>query len=146
MKPAPPLSKNLRYSHVFTHSPLRGRSRARYALVALLFATACSGGGGDAAPTGPPLGGPDPLTEIAREQGSVDVVVDLAVPRKADGTWDRDKIAKVQDRLLKALGDGVTLGARYETTPQLALAVNRGALKRLRASPLVLGVHLDEAD
>lgn len=74
------------------------------------------------------------------------MIVELAVPKKPDGTWDGVKIAAAQRRLLKELGDGATVSARYETTPQLALDLTPAALERLRASPIVLGIHLNETD
>jgi hypothetical protein len=86
------------------------------------------------------------LREIARDEGTVGVIVDLAVEQKPDGTWDEKAIAAAQRELLEQLGNGATVAARYKMTPQLALAVNERALKKLRASPLVVGVHLNEAD
>lgn len=74
------------------------------------------------------------------------MIVDLAVEQRADGTWNDREIAAAQRKLLRAIGNGATVAARYETTPQLALAVDQAALKRLRASPLVIAVHLNETD
>ena len=122
----------------------------RYVLLALALVTAGScTGSGTGENTGipsPPPGAADPLKEIARDKGSVLVIVDLAVARKADGTWDRAKIAAAQRKLLADLGGTATVTARYETTPQLALELEARGLDRLRASPLVLGVHLNETD
>ncbi|MDQ3915014.1 MAG: hypothetical protein M3323_06730 [Actinomycetota bacterium] len=72
------------------------------------------------------------------------MIVDLAVEQEADGTWDERVIVMAQKNLLVELGRGATVTARYETTPRLALEVDQRALRRLRASPLVLGIHLDE--
>lgn len=126
---------------------MRGRG-LRHALVAvLLVGAACSGGAETAAPSPPaPFRPADPLRSIARQEGTVGVIVELAVPKTADGTWDGKKIAAAQRKLLKDLGDGATVSARYETTPQLALDLTPAALERLRASPLVLGIHLNQTD
>lgn len=119
-----------------------GRGR-RYLPIVLLVGAACSGGSGDVttAPSPPPAQVSDPLREIARDEGTVRVIVDLAVERDPDGTWSEKAIADAQRKLLAALGAGATVAARYETTPQLALEVDERALKELRASPLVLAIH-----
>jgi hypothetical protein len=84
------------------------------------------------------------LRAIAKEEGSVAVVVDLVVPAKPDGTYDKAKIANAQRMLLGELGPGARVVARYETTPRLGLEVTPKALTKLRSSPIVLAVHLDE--
>ncbi|HEX2058442.1 MAG TPA: hypothetical protein VHI71_08740 [Actinomycetota bacterium] len=74
------------------------------------------------------------------------MIVDLAVPKHGDGFWEREEIAAAQHKLLRELGTGARVVTRYETTPQIALQVTPRALKKLRASPLVLGIHLNETD
>ncbi|MFN2589054.1 MAG: hypothetical protein ABR613_13190 [Actinomycetota bacterium] len=113
----------------------------RWFLIALLVTTACSGGE-PAAPSAPPA--VDPLLDTARREGTVAVVVDLAVEREPDGTWDARKVVMAQRALLAELGRGVTITARYETSPRLALELTERALKKLRASPVVAAIHLDE--
>lgn len=123
--------------------PFAGRGLLWVLIALVVAATACTGGTETAAPSPPPAA-VDPLREIAREQGTVHVIVDLAVEQEADGTWDERVIVMAQKNLLVELGRGATVTARYETTPRLALEVDQRALRRLRASPLVLGIHLDE--
>jgi hypothetical protein len=74
----------------------------------------------------------------------VRVLVDLAVPQKPDGTWHRAKISSVRRRLLDDVGRGVRVVTRHADRPQVVLEVKAPALDRLRASPLVLAIHLDE--
>jgi hypothetical protein len=85
----------------------------------------------------------DPLRDRAVAEGRVGVIVDLVVPRRGDGSWEREDIAEVQRDLLAELPRGVRVVARYETTPQIALQVTPRALARLRASRLVLVIHLN---
>ncbi|HEX2195328.1 MAG TPA: hypothetical protein VHJ76_00260 [Actinomycetota bacterium] len=110
-----------------------------------LLAGACSWGASPevAAPTRSPS---DPLRDRAVAEGRVGVIVDLAVPQQGDGFWERADIAKAQRKLLAELPRGVRVVARYETTPQIALQLTPRALERLRASPLVLAIHLNETD
>lgn len=111
-----------------------------------LLAVACTAATeGVATPTMAP-GPADPLRDRALAEGSVGVIVDLAVPQQADGFWDRADIAEAQRMLLAELPRGVRVVARYEATPQIALQLTVRALEKLRASPLVLRIHLNETD
>lgn len=116
-------------------------------VVVIVLSSACSWGGSeDVAAPARSLGPADPLRDRARTEGTVGVIVELAVPQQADGSWERREIAAAQRKLLAELGKGVEVVARDRTTPQIALELTPQALKRLRASPLVLGIHLNEAD
>ncbi len=114
------------------------------ALLAVAILTACSGAGDPVQPSAP-AGAADPLREIAMEEGAVRIVVDLAVPQRSEGGWDPAKIAGARRKLLDDAGRGVRVVRRYDDRPQMVLEVRAPALDRLRASPLVLGIHLYES-
>jgi hypothetical protein len=114
------------------------------ALVAL--AGACAEGGG--ASPGPAASSAGPyarLLKAARTEGSVLVIVDLAIPFTPEANLSpaavgrqRQAIAQAQDGLLQALsGHRVMTSARYDRLPQIALRVDEPALRILIASPLV---------
>jgi hypothetical protein len=117
------------------------------ALAALVALAGGCGEGGGASPwpadsgTGPYAG----LLTTARTEGSVLVIVDLAIPFTPEANLSpeavgrqRQAIARAQDDLLRALsGHSVTTSARYDRLPQIALRVDEPALRILIASPLV---------
>jgi hypothetical protein len=69
------------------------------------------------------------------------VIVQLAVPAP-----DRTAIVRAQRDLLAELGRGARVVTRYGRVPQIALRVTPQALRRLRASPLVVNISLNETD
>lgn len=104
-----------------------------------------------AAPTVPPTAGPAPAgpTPAARRG----VIVDLAVQWHPEGELaptevdeQRARIAQAQEELLGDLGAHGELRRRYETTPQLAVAVDEQGYAMLQAHRLVERVHDDRAD
>ena len=109
---------------------------------ALTALVACTGT--SPAPTGPPPGPADPLRHIARREGSVGVVVQLAIEPERPGTWNRRAIAREQQKLVRELGPGVRVVERTAEFPQIALEVTPAALRRLRDYPLVLNISLDQ--
>ena len=115
-------------------------------LCAALAALVACTGGTDPAPTAPPPGPADPLRHIARREGSVGVVVQLAIEPERPGIWNRRAIAREQGELVDALRPGVRVVERTAEFPQIALDVTPAALRRLRDHPLVLNITLDQGD
>jgi hypothetical protein len=133
------------------------------ALVAGMIA--CAGPPGwrayEPSPAGAPTASPtDPmryeqLIETARREGSVLVIVDLAIPYRPEAELgspeairrQRAEIAAAQEALLASLeGHEVTVSARYEFVPQIALGVDEAALRILIASDLASDIQLNEAE
>lgn len=111
----------------------------------LCLLVACTSGGTPADPTPPPAA--DPLLDLARRDGSVMVVVGLAVAKGSAGSWDSAAIGKAQRRLLSELGPGARVVERFgRKLPQIALRVTPGALQELRRSPLVVEISLNDTD
>lgn len=111
------------------------------ALLLVLVAGGCSGGGGDAAPTPAPV---DPLTREARNEGSVGVIVQLAVPPERPGVWNRREVAREVQKLVDYLGPGATVVMRYAEVPQVELTVTPAALRKLRTYPKVTTISLKQ--
>lgn len=106
----------------------------------LVVLSACTGGAANDSP--PP--GTDPLREIVERDGSVVVVVQLAVPQGAAGSVDAAAVKKVQRRLMSELGPGARVVERFgRRIPQIALRVDAHALQELRQSRLVVNITLD---
>ena len=110
------------------------------ALLVVLVAGACSGGG-DAAPTPGPA---DPLRNEARSEGSVGVIVQLAVPPERPGVWDRRQVVREQQKLIDYLGPGATVVMRYAEVPKVELTVTPAALRKLRTYPKVTTISLKQ--
>ncbi len=110
---------------------------ARVAALSLVAVLAACNNGAETIQPSAPAGPADPLRAIAREQGAVQIVVELAVADPAETATTRRK-------LLGELGRGARVVERYEDRPLIVLEVTAGALDRLRGSPLVVGIHLDE--
>ncbi len=122
-------------------SPRSRRGWPLRLLLVLCVLSACSGGETVAEPTPtPPPRAVDPLRETARREGTVTVIVQLAVP-----TNSRGAIVRAQRELLDDLGRGARVVARYGRLPQIALRVTPRALRALRSSPLVVNITVDEA-
>lgn len=92
------------------------------------------------------------LVDAARERGTVRVIVTLAIPWRPEGELSgqdavqrqRAEIEAAQRRLLDELKPfKVELIEQYRRLPQLALAVDEGAMRHLATSPLVKSVHED---
>jgi len=95
-----------------------------------------------AAPLACASGETDALRERAAHDGSVRVIVTLAVP--ADATATEETIRDAQERLLATLrGTRYENVRRYRSLPQLALSAGPDALEALLASPLVKSVAPD---
>lgn len=109
-----------------------------------MLVAGCSGTDPDAAPSAAPT--TDPLDEMARRNGAVGVIVQLAVPQERPGIWDRREIAREQQKLLDFLGAGADVVERYEELPQVALEVTPRGLRRLRAYPNVTNISLNTVD
>lgn len=95
------------------------------------------------------------LLAAARREGSVLVIVELAIPYRPEAELDdpeavqkqRADIARAQDELLASLeGNDVTVAARYERLPQIALGVDEAALRVLLGSHLVEGIQLNRPE
>lgn len=115
----------------------------RGALVVLCVLAACTGGGGSAGPT--PVA--DPLLERAERDGTVVVVVQLAVPQGSAGSFDTAAVARAQRKLVSELGPGARVVERFRRRlPQIVLRVDPGALEELRQSNLVVNISLNETD
>ena len=117
---------------------------SRHVLVTLSFAfAACTGGSQVADPT--PVA--DPLLEIAEREGSVVVVVQLAVSRGSAGSFDGAAVKTAQRRLMSELGAGARVVERFgRRVPQIVLRVTPEALTELRQSRLVLNIARSETD
>ena len=117
---------------------------SRHVLVALSIAlAACTGGAGD--PTPPPVA--DPLLDIAEREGTVDVVVQLAVPRGSAASFDGAAVKTAQRRLMSELGPGARVVERFgRRVPQIVLRVTPEALQELRGSRLVVNIARSETD
>lgn len=123
------------------------RSRSGRGLLRVLFAlcvlSACTGGGGSAGPT--PVA--DPLLERAEQDGSVVVIVQLAVPQGSAGSYDSAAVARAQRKLVSELGSGARVVERFRRRlPQIVLRVDPEALQELRQSDLVVNISLNETD
>lgn len=92
------------------------------------------------------------LLADARANGSVGVIVTLAVDYRPEAELSRDDvtaqrraIAEAQDRLLASLrGSRYTVAARYRSLPQIALRVDERGLRVLIGSPLVRSMAANE--
>ena len=116
----------------------------RRVVVVLCLLSACTGGGSVVDPT-PAPGPADPLLQIARQEGAVDVVVQLAVPRKG-GSWEKSAVARAQGDLIAELGPRARVMDRFgRRVPQLLLSVNAPGLRVLRRSPVVVNITLHES-
>lgn len=124
------------------------------ALVCVLL-TACT----PAPAVGPSPSLPQPqqsLVDTARDQGSLGVIVTLAIPsyRPEGELPDQDAVQRqhaeieaAQSRLLDELKPfKVELIEQYERLPQLALNVDEAAMRHLVTSPLVASVHENKAE
>lgn len=110
----------------------------------LLVAVACSGGA-EPAPTLTPVA--DPLLEMAKRDGTVVVIVQLAVPQSTGGSWEKAAVAGAQRKLLAELGPRARVLERFgRRLPQIMLRVNPAGLQELRRSPVVVNITLNEAD
>ena len=104
-------------------------------------------GGGTATDSTPAPAVADPLLEIARREGSVVVIVQLAVPRGSAGSYDATRIENAQRRLMSELGPGARVVERFgRKLPQIMLRVDAQALQELRQSELVVNISLNETD
>lgn len=115
----------------------------RHALIAVLVGLSACTGGGEAEPT--PVA--DPLAETAREDGTVVVIAQLAVPKGSAASWSSTAVAQAQRALMSELGPGARVVERFgRDLPQIMLRVDETALAELRQSPLVVNISLNEAD
>ena len=98
-----------------------------------------------AAPDDPPVVGPGVRAALGADR-PVDVVVMLRGGRARAGVAALEADARaVQDRVLGAVGAGVTVRHRYQTIPAfVARVASAGSLERLAAHPSVRKVDLDE--
>ena len=126
-------------------SPRSGSGRGlRHVLVLLVVLSACTGSA-TTSPTATPVA--DPLLETARRDGTVVVIVQLAVPKGAAGSWSSTAIADAQRRLRRGLGSGTTVVERFgRKLPQIVLRVDEEGLAKLRESPLVVNISLNSTD
>lgn len=119
-----------------------GRGLLRVLLV-LCVLSSCTGGGESAEPT--PVA--DPLLERAEQDGTVVVIVQLAVPQASASSFDRIAIARAQRKLMSELGPGARVVERFHRRlPQIMLRVDPEALQQLRQSDLVVTISLNETD
>jgi|CXWL01.1.fsa_nt_gi subtilisin family serine protease len=102
-----------------------------------------------AAPT--PEKVPTKLVEAARADGSVSVIVGLAVDTRTEGSLSkaavgrqRQAITRAQDRLLDELGTDVEVARRFHVIPYVALRATPETLARLAVSKRVRRVYADE--
>lgn len=114
-------------------------------MLVLCLLSACTGGGTGVHPTPAAAPGPaDPLLEVVRQEGSVDVVVQLAVPRKG-GSWEKAAVARAQRDVIAALGPRARVVKRFgRKVPQMLLSVNAQGLRVLRRSPVIVNISLSE--
>jgi hypothetical protein len=144
---------------------VRRRARVWSALVSGLVVagalTACASPSAEPRPSRTPaVNGSVPapyrsLVDGARERGTVQVIVKLAIPYRPEGELaDQDAIRRqraeietAQRRLLDELKPfRVQLVEQYRRLPQLALAVDDAAMRHLATSPLVASVQEDRPD
>lgn len=112
-------------------------------LLTLCVLTSCTGSGGSPEPT--PVA--DPLLERAEQEGSVVVIVQLAVPQGSAGSFDNVAIARAQRKLMSELGPGARVVERFRRRlPQIVLRVDPEALQVLRQSDLVVNISLNDTD
>ena len=105
--------------------------------------SSCTGGGGSVEPT--PVA--DPLLERAEQEGSVVVIVQLAVAQGSAGSFDNVAIARAQRQLMSELGSGARVVERFgRRIPQIMLRVDPEALQELRQSDLVVNISLNATD
>lgn len=117
----------------------------RHVLVALVVLSGCSGSTTTAGPTPTPVA--DPLLERARSEGTVDVIVQLAVPQAPDGFWGEAAVGRAQRELVGELGPRALVLERFgRKLPQIMLRLNPAGLRKLRQSPLVVNVSLNTTD
>ena len=85
------------------------------------------------------------LNERARNQGSVRVIVKLAVDPVSPGVGlaPVNAIGDAHDRLVGQLGDGVMRAQRFRQLPFSVLQVNAVGLAALTANPLVAAIEED---
>lgn len=87
----------------------------------------------------------DPLLERAERDGTVVVIVQLAVPRGSAASYDATRIQNAQRRLMSELGPGARVVERFgRRLPQIMLRVTPEALQELRLSSLVVNITLNE--
>jgi hypothetical protein len=111
-------------------------------LLALCVLSSCTGGGG-----AEPTPAPDPLLDLARRDGAVAVVVQLAVPRRPDGSWTKATVARAQRELVRGIESGARVIDRFgRRLPQITLLVDEQGLVELRQSPQVVNISLNRAD
>lgn len=95
-----------------------------------------------------------PLVLKAQAQGTVRLIVRLAMPFEPEGRLSRQRasnqrarISRTQDSLLRRLGPAnLTVRHRYRVVPQLALEVEAAALRQLLAAPEVASIAEDVAE
>ena len=117
-----------------------GRGLLR-ALLVLCVLSSCTTDGGSAEPT--PVA--DPLLERAFRDGTVVVIVQLAVPQASASSFDSVAIARAQRNLMSELGPGARVIERFRRRlPQIVLRVDPTALQELRQSDLVVNISLNE--
>jgi hypothetical protein len=114
----------------------------RRGLVVLCLLSSCTGTGNvDPTPR------PDPLLDIARRDGAVVVIAQLAVPPKPDGSWSGAAVARAQRELVRSIGSGARVVERFgRKLPQITLLVDEESLMELRQSPQVVNISLNEPD
>ena len=112
-----------------------------------------AGSGGEDAPASAARPVPPSVAREAEEQGTVLVVVLLAVEYAPEAELGRDgvaaqraEIAETQDAVLRSLGEHGRLAGRPERLPQLAVRVDAEGLEILAASPDVAAVEANEPE
>lgn len=114
-------------------------------LVLVLFVLASCTPGAAVDPTPAPPA--DPLLDVAQREGTVVVIVQLAVPRGSASSWDMTAVDRAQRRIMAALGPEKTVVERFrKRLPQIVLRVTPEGLAVLRQSPLVVNISLNETD
>lgn len=116
-----------------------GMRRRTVVVATLLSLVAC-------APTESVSAPPHPL-DIAREHGSVAIVVQLDVPNRGSAgspAWDPADIAAAQERLIDHVGALAQVTSRPNDVPNLGLRLGPRGVKRL-VHRLVAGYYIDKA-
>ncbi|HEX2295946.1 MAG TPA: hypothetical protein VHN37_11630 [Actinomycetota bacterium] len=85
--------------------------------------------------------------DVVDREGSVVVIVDLAVPQGSAASSDPvTLISRAQRKLMSELGAGAQVVDRFRRrSPRLMLRVDARALTELRQSSLVVNISLAEA-